>query len=408
MKKQKNRNIEAIYPLSPMQQGMLYHDRHGEDGTAYFIQFHHAISGGLDVPAFKRAWERLIERHAVMRTLFIWKDREIPIQLVQKRVKLPWQEHDWRDLSPSEYREKRDAFLRDDRSLGFDFSKAPLMRLAVIRRTDEVFDFIWSAHHILMDGWCMSLVTNELFAFYHAFCRGEDLRIAPPRPYRDYIQWLKKQDMGEAKAFWRRTLKGFTKPTLASKTVMGTDTTDKTEGYGQREMALSAETTSGLEELARKNRITMNTLVQGAWALVLGCFGGVEDVVFGVTASGRPESLPGSQSMIGLFVNTLPMRVRIEPNAPLLPWLRNIQELQMEMRRYEYTPLFEIQGWSEVKGGSPLFENIMLFQNVPGSASRGKTAPRETAAENRLSGQGRGVDVSNESTSPEETMRLRT
>jgi amino acid adenylation domain-containing protein len=355
------KNVESFYPLSPMQQGMIFHSLLAPESGMYVEQVSCRLRGCLDIPAFERAWQRVIERHSILRTGFAGEELKEPVQVVHKRVTLPLEQQDWRGLTAAEQAARLDSFLQAGRARGFKLAEPPLMRLALIRVADDACDFVWCYHHALLDGWSVPLLMREVFAFYDAFRRGQDLRLAPPRPYRDYIAWLKKQDAARAEAFWRRTLAGFTAPTPL--TVDRASTGDG--GCAEQEIRLPLEATSALQSFARKHQLTMNTLVQGAWALLLSRYSGEESVVFGATVSGRPAELPGAETMIGLFINTLPVRVHAPPEAPLTAWLKELQAQQFEMRQYEYSSLVQIQGWSDVPRNQPLFESILVFENYP-------------------------------------------
>ena len=357
-------NIEDIYPLSPMQKGMLFHTLYAPESGVYFNQTVYTLRGGLNVTAFTQAWQRVVQRHAMLRTLFLWERRDEPLQVVRQQIKLPWVQQDWRGLSPSEQQERLEAYLRADRHQGCELSRAPLLRLALLRIAEDAYYFLWSRHHLLLDLWSSTLVLKEVFALYQAFHRGEDLHLEPVRPYRDYIAWLRRQDLARAEAFWRQTLRGFTGPTALR--------VDRTPGslpgqkvvYDEQQLQLPAATTAALQSLARQQRLTLNTFVQGAWALLLSRYSGEADVVFGTTVSGRPPDLAGVESMVGPFINTLPLRVQISPQERLLPWLQRLQEQVVGLRQYEYSPLVQIQGWSEIPRSLPLFESILAFENA--------------------------------------------
>ncbi len=365
----KSKNIEAIYPLSPMQQGMLFHTLYSPDSEVYFEQLSCTLRGDLNVSAFEQAWKQVVARHPVLRTLFVWENRKKPLQVVRKWVDLPWANHDWRSLSSVEQQEHLEAFLQADRGRGFELYKAPLMRCALIQIDENRYQFVWSHHHLLMDGWCLSIIFKEVLAFYETFNRGQDLHLEAPRPYQDYITWLQQQELPRAEAFWQQALQGFSAPTplVVDKSV--SNNSSQKESYDEHHLQLSTELTSALQSLARQHDLTLNTLVQGAWALLLSCYSGESDVVFGATVSGRPPALKGVESMVGLFINTLPVRVQISEDAELLPWLKQLREQQVEREQYSYSPLVEIQGWSEVTRGMPLFESILVFENYPVDAS---------------------------------------
>ena len=362
------KNVEDIYPLSPMQQGMLFHTLEAPESGVYFEQLSGVLGGELKVVGFAWAWQKVLEQHPILRTAFLWEGLEEPLQVVRARVRLPWVEEDWRGLSPLEQQGRLEAFLEADRARGFDLGQAPLMRCALLREAEDTYRFVLGFHHLLLDGWSVSLLLNEVLAFYEAYCRGRELRLERPRPYRDYIAWLQQQDLAQAEGFWREALRGITAPTPLG---VGRDVggRERAPRYAEQRLELSAAVTGGLRALAREHRLTLNALVQGAWALLLSRYSGEEKVVFGATVSGRPAGLVGVEAMVGLFINTLPVRVRVPRHAFLLPWLQQLQGRQVEREQYAYSPLVAIQGWSEVPRGVPLFESLVVFENYPVEAS---------------------------------------
>jgi len=367
------RNIEAVYALSPMQLGMLFHSLYGPESGVYFEQLSCTLRGELDVRAFQHAWQRVVDRHPILRTAFVWKNLERMLQVVHRRVELSWEEQDWRDLSAAEQETRREAFLRADRARGFDLSRAPLMRLALFRTADDAHTFVWSHHHILLDGWSLPLVLKEVLTFYEAFHQGQDLRLEQPRPYGDYIAWLQQGDLAQAEAFWRHELAGFTAPTplVVDRPLQyeGKADVDHEGQTAELEALLPVQTTAALQSLARQQALTMSTVVQGAWALLLSRYSGEDDVVFGATVSGRPADLQGVETMVGVFINTLPARVQVPSDGTVVDWLKTLQARWVEMRQYEYSPLLQIQDWSGVPRGMPLFESILVFENYPVDAA---------------------------------------
>ncbi|MEH1781198.1 MAG: amino acid adenylation domain-containing protein [Nostoc sp.] len=357
--------IESIYPLSPMQEGMLFHTLYAPDSGVYFVQSVFTLNGKVNVSAFERAWVKVVEAHSVLRTLFVWKDRQHPLQIVCQSVNLPWNNYDWRSLSSVEQQERLETFLQTERDSGFELDKAPLMRCTLIQVADNTYQFVWSFHHLLMDGWCLPIVLKEVFAFYEAFNRGENLYLDSPIPYRNYIAWLRQQDCRIASKFWQQTLSGFTAPTplMVDKPVGNLSNSKQT--YDEQHLKLSLTLTDAIKLLARSHHLTLNTLVQGAWALLLSRYSGESDVVFGATVSGRPPALPGVESMVGLFINTLPVRIQVPKDTELLPWLKQLQTQQFELLQYSYSSLVEIQGNSNVPRNLPLFESIVVFENYP-------------------------------------------
>ncbi|HVR97663.1 MAG TPA: condensation domain-containing protein, partial [Thermoanaerobaculia bacterium] len=356
-------DVEDAYPLSPMQQGLLFHSLYAPDSGLYVAQVGCRL-GGLDVGAFQRAWQTLVDRHPILRTSFLWEGLEQPLQAVRRRVELSWDEADWRGLDETEREERLEAFLRADAARGFELGRAPLMRLALLRLDDDAYQFVWSHHHLLLDGWCTTLVFEELFALYETHRFGHSQQPFHRRPYRDYIAWLRDQDLANAEAFWREMLRGFAAPTPLS-IDRPQDCEASAREYDTVEERLSPELTAGLESLARRHSLTLNTVLQGAWALLLSRYSGEVDVVFGATVSGRPAELAGVESMLGLFINTLPVRVRVSPSQEAAHYLKEIQAQQAEARQHDHSPLVEVQGWSEVPRGTPLFESILVFENYP-------------------------------------------
>ncbi|MCG8348344.1 MAG: amino acid adenylation domain-containing protein [Chloroflexales bacterium] len=359
------RNIEDIYPLAPMQQGMLFHSLYAPESGVYIEQMSCTIHGALHLGSFARAWRHIVERHPILRTAFVWEELDEPLQVVHEEVELPITQFDWRGLSSQEQDARLQAFLADDLRQGFDLAEAPLMRLALLRSADDAYHFVWTHHHLLIDGWCMPLLLREALTSYESFTQVQTPHLPPSPPFRDYIAWLQEQDADDAEAFWRRSLTGFTAATPLVVDRSGAERAAEPGDYAHRERSLSADATAALQSLARQNQLTLSTLVQGAWALLLSRYSSEEDVVFGVTVSGRPADLPGAEQMIGLFINTLPVRVVIPPDKQLGAWLRELQAQQAELRQYEYSPLVQIQGWSQAPRGVPLFESILVFENYP-------------------------------------------
>jgi amino acid adenylation domain-containing protein len=354
--------FEDSYPLSPMQQGMLFHTLYSPPSRVYIRQFVCALHEDLNVPAFKQAWQRVVERHPILRTVFRWKGLDEPRQHVHRRVIVPWEERDWRSSSAREQEERLKGYLEVDRRRGFELDEAPLMRLALFRMDETDYRLIWTSHHVSFDGRSRHLLLKEIFAFYEAFCRGRDLQPERSRPYGDYIEWLGKQDLTRAEGFWRRTLDGVTAATpLTADRARRADADE--EDFGKQEIRLSKTLTSALHSLARSHQITPNTLLMGVWALLLSRYSGEEDVVFGATRSTRHTTLEEAEAMVGLLINTLPVRVRVCAQMPLLTWLKELRAQWIAARPYEHTPLLKVHEWSEIPAGRPLFESILIFEN---------------------------------------------
>jgi hypothetical protein len=355
-------NTQDVYPLSPMQQGLLFHALSSTPGE-YVYQLDYELSGTVDADLLEQMWQQVINRHPALRTSFFWKELEQPLQIVHRSVALPLERYDWRGLSPDEQQTQLDAFIEADRLRGFDLALAPLTRVALFRMSDERYHFLWSAHHLLLDGWSATLVSNEAFGAL-ANARANSAAVDGRRPYRDYIEWLKKRDFAASERFWRQALKGFTSPTPLrfgsppASTPASIDTSEEC-------LLVPQATTASLRAFARERQLTLNTLVEGAWALLLGRASERNDVLYGSIVAGRPPELPGSESMVGLFINTLPRRVRIQSEMPMLAWLSALQQQQLDERDHEHTPLTSILKWSDIPRPLPLFESLVVFENYP-------------------------------------------
>ena len=354
-------NIEDLYPLSPLQEGLLFHAIQTPGEGLHMVQLACELHGSLDEEALERACRRVVERHPVLRTAFVWEGLGEPVQVVCRRVELPFERLDWRGLDAGSQRHAMADLLAEDRRRDFLLTDAPLARVTLIRLGDDRHGLIWTYHHLLLDGWSFYLVLREVFAFYEAAVGNRTAEPLRARPYRDHIAWLRRQDRAAAEAFWRRCLQGFTAPTpLGLPAPAGGG-----KGCVIREARVPAGLTEALQALTRRHRLTLNTLFQGAWALMLSRLSGEEDVVFGVILSGRPATLRGVEGMVGLFINTLPLRVRVPRGERLVPWLRSIQAAQTELLDFEYSPLRQVQAWSEIPRGVPIFESLVDFVNYP-------------------------------------------
>lgn len=361
--------IADIYELSPMQEGMLFHAVHEPGSRSSFNQLSCRITGSLDPALFHAAWQQLIDRHPVMRTSFHWEEFDKPMQVVHARATLPWVQDDWLDLPEHEQRTRWRAHLDNDLAEGFALDRAPLVRCRLVRVAADAYLFSWSHHHILADGWCLSLVIEEIFEVYGALARGVPPALPPVRPYRDYIQWLQQHEPQAAQQYWTRYLEGFRTPTpLPTAARAGADERFG-QGLAQVQADLSADLSARLRQFAARHHVTLNTLAQAAWALVLSRYSGETDVVFGAVVSGRGANLPGIETMLGLFINTVPVRVRVDPRQPLVPWLKMIQARVAARAPFEHTPLPDIQRCSDVPPTAPLFESNITFMNYPLDAS---------------------------------------
>ena len=356
------RGVEDVYPLSPMQEGMLFHALYAPESGVYVGQFGLVLEGTLDAGALERAWQGVVARHDALRASFAWEGVPHPVQVIRREVEVPFRWADWRGLDDAEQQAHLERYLEADRAAGFELRQAPLLRLAVFRLGDRAHQLVWTSHHLILDGWSLSLICRDVLELYASYAEGAAPQPAAGRRYRDYVAWLGRQDRSRAERFWRGALAGFGAPTPlpAARTRSGAE-----PGYGVETLRLSRERTESLLEQARRRGVTASTLVQGAWALLLSRYAGEDDVVFGTTVSGRPPELAGAEETVGLFINTLPVRARPRAEATLGEWVLEMQREQVEAREYEYAPLVQVQRWSEVPVGAALFESLVVFENYP-------------------------------------------
>ncbi len=340
-----------------MQQGMLLHSIYDKIGVyiqQIVCELHEPISEELLIAA----WQLAIELHAVLRTSFRWEGLPAPVQEVRREVELPFVSEDWSGLTPEIREQKIARYTRDDRQRRFELNQAPLMRVALFKFGERDYRMVWIFHHALLDGRSHFLVLKDVFEAYDTSFAGSMAALKQPRPYSDYIEWLENQDLPKAETFWRQTLRGFRSPTdLRLPTPPSGE-----QGHATQLRRLSPELTGELRSLAQRNQVTLNNLVQAGWALLLSRYSGEEDVLFGVTRACRHWTDDGAESMVGLYINTLPFRVR-RSDQNLLEWLRELRAQHVALREYEHTPLMKIQGWSEAPRGTPLFDSVLVFED---------------------------------------------
>ncbi|WP_369043210.1 amino acid adenylation domain-containing protein [Streptomyces sp. Midd1] len=352
-------NVEDVYGLSPLQFGMLYHSLEDTSDTRpYMVQMTEEVEGPFEDALFGQAWQQLVDRHSILRSAFVWEGVSEPVQVVQRKAPVPFAVRDLRGLPDQERR--LEAFLAEDWERGFDLSRAPLVRVTVLRTAEARRYVVWSFHHILLDGWSVQILQKELFALYRGLLDGTPAALPPAAPYRRYIEWLNAQQGDGSADFWKKYLAGATEPTD-----LHVDRETGDTGVGECEVVASSELFAQARDYARSQRITMNTLVQGLWSILLSRYSRRDEVLFGSTISGRSIALPGVDSMMGLFINTLPVRGRLMGDMGVAGWLRDLQDEQLEMRQWEYCHLVDVQKHSGIARGEPLFRSILVFENYP-------------------------------------------
>ncbi|KHL08953.1 amino acid adenylation domain-containing protein [Mumia flava] len=356
-------DIEDVYELSPLQQGMLLHSLYGGDSDTYLAQHSFAVDGPLDAQALETAWQHTVAEHPALRTSFHWDGLDTPLQVVHGDVHVDLRRHDWSALDERDQDERTQQVLADERAAGFDLARAPLLRLDLARLGVDRHLVVWTHHMLPVDGWSVPLVIGEVVGRYLSITTGSPA--PPPAPhYRDYIAWLQQQDLGAARQYWIETLgdtAGFTGLGLLRPAV----SEDAPAVIDEQGLALGDELGAALRATAARHRVTQGTLMLAAWALVMERFTGEPDVRFGVACSGRPAALPHVDRMVGSFVNSLPLQVTVPADRDVGEWLREVQAQHAAARRYEFSPLSQIKAWTGVAATERLFDSLLVLENYP-------------------------------------------
>lgn len=363
--------IEDRYPLSPLQEGMLFHSLRDTGVGMYVNQVAYSMQN-VDVKAMREAWASMLSRYTILRTSINWENLEQPEQCVHAQVEVPFVVEDWRRLTASEQEGKLRATLKDDREKGFDFHQAPLLRVYLFQLTNTEWYFIFTHHHLLLDGWSKNQLNTELRAFYEAARTGATPRLKPARPFRAYIDYLTSRDVAEDESFWRQYLAGIRTVTPLPAELSATHRLGRKLRFGEWSLTISAEQKEQLLLVARQCRVTLNTLLLGAWGILMSRYAGETDVLFGMLVSGRPPDLEGVETMVGMFLNAMPVRVRIDENELFSSWIEKLQLEQSVLRQYEHTALRSIQEWCEIPRGMPIYECIVVNTNTFGTKSSGQ------------------------------------
>ncbi|MEW5928133.1 MAG: amino acid adenylation domain-containing protein [Gemmatimonadota bacterium] len=355
-------NVESVYALSPMQQDILLRTLQAPALHEYVELVTWTLRGPFRPAAFAAAWGRVAARHPALRTSFFHEGLEHPVQVVRRGVEIPVEAEDWRGVPAPEQEERFRALLRAERERDFDPAAAPLLRVRVLRTADDAYRFAWCYHHLLLDGWSAMACVREVLEAYAALAAGGEPPHSPAAPYADYVAWLARRDEAEAERFWRAALAGVEPP--APLPLEGAREADGA-GYRVETATLPTETGDALRAASRRLQVSLNTLCEAAWGLLLARYTGADEAVFGAGAAGRPADLPGAEGMLGVLLRTVPVRVRPEPAARLGDWLAALQRARQEARLHDTAPLARIREWSGLPRGQRLFEHFFLFQNLP-------------------------------------------
>ncbi|MEU6890167.1 condensation domain-containing protein, partial [Streptomyces viridosporus] len=347
-------NIEDVLPLSPLQEGMLFHSVYDNAGPdVYTAQLVFDLEGEVDRDRLHATAETLLRRHANLRAAFVQRKSGEWSQVVARSVTVPWRDEDVSGAGDVEAAAAK--LVEADRWARFDLRRPPLVRFLLIRLAEGRFRFVMTNHHILWDGWSLPVLLGELLALYRQ--GGDDRGLPRVRPYRDYLRWLSARDRAESEGVWRQALQDFTEPTL-----LVSERSRTTVVPEQVFAGLDRETTAALNRCAREWGVTLNTIVQVGWAVVLSAMTGRTDVAFGNIVSGRPADLAGVETMVGLFINTVPSRIRMEAAESLRSLIGRVQEEQSRLVEHQYVGLADIQRWA---GHGELFDTAVVFENYP-------------------------------------------
>lgn len=354
-------NIKDLYRLSPMQEGILYHYMKANESSAYFEQAVLSIEGKLDISHLEESFNKLIQGHDIFRTVFVYEKIVKPIQVVMKEQRVCIDAANIAHLAQEEQHLFIEAFKVNDKRRGFDLQKGMPIRLSVIQTGTASYKLIWSFHHIIMDGWCLGIILKEFFGMYACLQENRLPELGKVYPYSNYIKWLDEQEHKGAETYWEGYLCDYEEPTPLSRN-NGTLIQGK---YEQEELLFSFDEGIrwGLEHIARKNNVTLSTIIQTIWGLLLARYNNRDDVVFGAVVSGRPHEIMGVENMVGLFINTLPVRIKCDGNQTLAQLLQKVQLAGIESEEHSYYPLIEIQARTNVKDA--LFDHIIAFENYP-------------------------------------------
>ena len=354
--------IEGLARLSGLQEGMLFHGLYDGQAGTYIQQFYCTLEN-LDENKFVKSWQNLISQHSILRSGFYHDVFSVPVQCIYKEAEMPVTLLDYRHLSKTEQENAIREFEASDRLQGFDFTVLPLMRLCLIQLHDNYYHMIWSYHHILLDGWSLPVILEELLRAYESQVTETALTVLLNARYDDYIRYIYRRDKDKASNYWRKYMEGVNEGTLLSFISVAADRNKGKGVYEKEKLHLDSAFTASLMQFTHRNHITLNTLMQGVWAYLLHRYTGKNAVTYGVIVSGRPEDLPGVERGVGMYINTLPLHTAVDEDQSLTGWLQALQMNQLESREHQYTTLNEIQRLSEISGD--IFDSLLVFENYP-------------------------------------------
>jgi amino acid adenylation domain-containing protein/non-ribosomal peptide synthase protein (TIGR01720 family) len=357
--------LEDLYTLTPMQEGMLFHALADDLSYSYFEQVSMCLQGELDIYLVEKSLNELFKRHDVLRTAFVYKDIGRPVQVVLRDRVIDFYYEDIRKIGAGKAKENFiEEFKEKDKARSFDLSKDALMRVSIFRVDQSTYEFTWSFHHILMDGWCLGIINREFFEIYNSFVEDRDYILPGVKPYKTYINWTEKKDRDESKEYWRDYLWDYEgKASLLEAAEPGERSKDDKYGNEEISILLTREKTAGLNKLAACGQVTLNTFIQGIWAVILSRHCSKNDVVFGAVVSGRPSALEGVETLVGLFINTIPVRIKLDRDTRFDNLLKTLHQDYIKSEPHDFVSLAEIQSETSLK--HELLDHIIVFENYP-------------------------------------------
>ncbi|GAA4316755.1 hypothetical protein GCM10023149_13960 [Mucilaginibacter gynuensis] len=358
----KSKDISAIYRLSGLQEGMLFHSLY-DNGSGNYIEQFTCDLVDLDVDVLTASWAAIIKQHSILRSGFFYDEFSIPVQCVYNEVTLPVEVLDYRELDAAAAQEAFDNYVAADRKKGFDFKKPPLMRLAIFRLEEGRYRMLWSSHHILFDGWSLPVLMGEFLNTYEMIINDQRMEVQPEDKYEDYIRFLERRDKEAEEQYWRTYLQNITQGTNLPFISAVKRVNDTAGGFSSLIEVLDAAHSAQIHDFAKRHRLTVNTLMQGVWAFLLHQYTNDPAIVYGVVVSGRPDSLPHVEQRVGMYINTLPFRSELNNSAVVVSYLQQLQAEQITARDHQYTSLQQIKQWTGIK--VDLFDSILVFENYP-------------------------------------------
>lgn len=349
--------IEAIYPLSTMQQGILFHHLTVKNDQG-FLNVQCIIDGDLNIDILKKSWDLTINRHPILRTSVHWEKIKIPVQIVKPNGFINWSILDWNHLN-KDVQEKQLIQLKEGtKKTGLDFQKNPLSNISLIKTKNDSHIFVWSCHHLLLDGWSSSIILKDVFNFYDSLTTNKNSNFENIPSYKSYLNFLNQINIDEAKQFWNKTFEGFEKPFLFN------ESQSKIEKLRKNQIQLSHETKLKAQNLSKSYQITINTLFQGVWSIILSKYSNYKDIAYGNTVSGRSGNFPNIELIAGMFANVLPVRAKIDFDSKLNTWFKDLQNQQLKARKFEHYNTTEITEWIGDTSNN-LFDSLFIFENFP-------------------------------------------